>query len=79
MPSIIVSDAFTMKPTAEIPMKGRNADSIMKDFKAVSGKLDVNKLTSNQLMMCEKETLVDFIEKLKEEKEELKEMNHHQE
>jgi len=59
-----------MKPTAEIPMKGRNADSIMKDFKAVSGKLDVNNLTSNQLMMCEKETLVDFIEELKEEKEE---------
>jgi len=34
---------------------------------AVSGKLDVNNLTSNQLMMCEKETLVDFIEQLKEE------------
>jgi len=70
MPSIIISKGLDMKPTAEIPMKGRNADSIMKDFKAVSGKLDVNKLTSNQLMMCEKETLVDFIEELKEEKEE---------
>jgi len=72
MPSIIISKGLDMKPTAEIPMKGRNADSIMKDFKAVAGTLDVNKLTSNQLMMCEKETLVSMILELREENESLK-------